>query len=199
MIDYDFIEIGTSNFNTLIETANDETIGISIEPISYYLNQLPNRKNVTKINCAISIDDIEKQTNIFYIPEHVIKEKSLPKYLRGCNTINTYHKLHIEQGLTDLVVVETVKQVPISKIFIDYKVKSVKHLKIDTEGCDSDILLCLYKYLQLKDQAYFPKKITFESTSLTLKSKIDLVIEKYSNLGYKVDQITKLDTVLVFS
>ena len=45
-IDYDFIEIGTSDFQTLIEEASDEAIGLSVEPISYYLNKLPNPKNV---------------------------------------------------------------------------------------------------------------------------------------------------------
>ena len=39
-IDYDFIEIGTSDFQTLIEEASDEAIGLSVEPISYYLNKL---------------------------------------------------------------------------------------------------------------------------------------------------------------
>ena len=36
---YDFIEIGTSDFDTLIETSNDNTVGISIEPIKYYINR----------------------------------------------------------------------------------------------------------------------------------------------------------------
>ena len=43
---YDFIEIGTSNFDTLIEAADDTTVGISIEPIGYYLDQLPDRARV---------------------------------------------------------------------------------------------------------------------------------------------------------
>ena len=37
---YDFIEIGTSDFDTLIETSNNDTVGISIEPIKYYLDNL---------------------------------------------------------------------------------------------------------------------------------------------------------------
>jgi hypothetical protein len=45
---YDFIEIGTSDFDTLIETSDDKTVGLSIEPIKYYLDRLPERKNVKK-------------------------------------------------------------------------------------------------------------------------------------------------------
>ena len=33
---YDFIEIGTSDFDTLLETTTNK-IGISIEPLKYYL------------------------------------------------------------------------------------------------------------------------------------------------------------------
>ena len=49
---YDFIEIGTSDFDTLIETSNDDTVGISIEPINYYINRLPNKKNIVKYTCT---------------------------------------------------------------------------------------------------------------------------------------------------
>ena len=34
---YDFIEVGTSDFHTLIEQADENTVGLSIEPINSYL------------------------------------------------------------------------------------------------------------------------------------------------------------------
>ena len=37
----DYIEIGTSDFETLVETLDGN--GISIEPLSFYLNKLPNK------------------------------------------------------------------------------------------------------------------------------------------------------------
>jgi hypothetical protein len=52
-IDLDSIEIGTSDFDTLIESASANTVGFSIEPIKYYLDNLPDKPNVTKINKAI--------------------------------------------------------------------------------------------------------------------------------------------------
>lgn len=36
-INCDFIEIGTSDFETEIQNANDNTIGFSIEPLPFYL------------------------------------------------------------------------------------------------------------------------------------------------------------------
>ena len=45
---YNFIEIGTSNFDTLIEKANDDTMGISVDAVKYYIDQLPEKPNVKK-------------------------------------------------------------------------------------------------------------------------------------------------------
>ena len=49
LVNYNFIEIGTSNFDTLIEKADDNTIGISVDAVRYYINQLPEKPNVKKI------------------------------------------------------------------------------------------------------------------------------------------------------
>jgi hypothetical protein len=38
---FDFVEIGTSDFDTLIQKAGDTDIGISIDPIDEYLERLP--------------------------------------------------------------------------------------------------------------------------------------------------------------
>ena len=46
---YDFIEIGTSDFDTLLETTTNK-IGISIEPLKFYLDSLPNNDKVIKVN-----------------------------------------------------------------------------------------------------------------------------------------------------
>jgi hypothetical protein len=48
-INYDFIEIGTSDFDTLIQEADNLKIGLSIEPISKYLRALPNPAGVFRM------------------------------------------------------------------------------------------------------------------------------------------------------
>lgn len=61
---YDFIEIGTADFDTLIETADNTVRGLTIEPLNYYLKRLPCRKNIIKINAAISnYDNTELKRN----------------------------------------------------------------------------------------------------------------------------------------
>ena len=71
---FDFIEIGTSDFDTLLETTTDK-VGISIEPLKYYLDNLSNNDKVIKVNYAISDSDFE--TNIFWIhPDDIKKQTS---------------------------------------------------------------------------------------------------------------------------
>ena len=54
LIDYDFIEIGTSNFDTLIQSCDSTTKGISVDAVKYYIDALPNKENCIKLNLGIS-------------------------------------------------------------------------------------------------------------------------------------------------
>src|SRR5210317_642737 len=117
---YNFIEIGTSNFDTLIQKASNDTVGLSVEPMTHYLEQLPNKDNVKKINCAISFDNTEDDVDIYFIPESIIKENNLSHWLVGCNSINGYHPAHLDNK--DLVSTKKIKQIPISKLFDDNNV-----------------------------------------------------------------------------
>lgn len=185
MIDLDFLEIGTSNFDTLIEKATNETVGISIEPLSFYLDQLPNPANVKKINCAVSLNNIESAVTFFYISEDKIKMYNLPEWLKGCNSLGDYHPQHKELNIEHLVDTTTVNQIPISKILKTNRVRKIKYLKIDTEGGDCNILIHLKHYLNDKDKIYYPKVIVFETNQLTSYTEIDNVLKLYTQLGYR--------------
>ena len=84
----DFIEIGTSDFDTEIQK-KDKKRGISIEPIKYYLDKLPDKENCIKIESAIS--DNNNPVKIYYISEENIKKYKFPLWFKGCNSINNYH------------------------------------------------------------------------------------------------------------
>ena len=72
---YDFIEIGTSDFDTLLETTINK-IGISIEPLKYYLDNLPNNDKVIKVNCAIEdIDDFDNVKKLTVILNGKIRDE----------------------------------------------------------------------------------------------------------------------------
>ena len=78
--DLDFLEIGTSNFDTLIQLADNKTVGISVEPIKYYLDSLPSPANVLKINAAISITNTSEDIELYYIPSEQIRKHRWFKY-----------------------------------------------------------------------------------------------------------------------
>jgi len=191
---YNFVEIGTSNFDTLIQKASNTTVGLSVEPMTHYLEQLPNKENVKKINVAVSFDDIESDVIIYFIPESVIKENELSHWLVGCNSINDYHPAHKDHK--HLVSTKTIKQIPISKLFDDNNVTSVDLLKVDTEGGDSKILTHFFKYIKNKNNDSWPKKIQFETNKLTPIVEVDTVIKLYESIGYKVTKRNKHNTSL---
>jgi hypothetical protein len=193
---YNFIEIGTSNFETLIETATDDIIGISVEPIGEYLNDLPNPPGVKKLKCAVSRNNLNETLEVYYIPPDVIKQYQLPHCLTGCNAVGGYHFLHTAWDVQQFVVHEPVPCIPISQLFEENDVTELDYLKLDTEGSDCDILLHLYKYLQNQPASRYPKKILFESNELSVPAQVELVKERFGRLGYRVTSQTTWDTTL---
>jgi hypothetical protein len=195
---YDFVEIGTSNFDTLIETATDTTVGISIEPIQYYLDQLPNPPGVTKLKCAVSRNNRSETLEVYYVPEHAIHEHGLPDWLRGCNSIGDYHLRHHLLNVKHLVVRDQVQCVPIGALFDQQDITELDYLKIDTEGSDCDIMLHLLDYLKTQPHSRWPRRILFESNDLARPAQVELVNTSFVNSGYTLIR-SDYDTVLEIS
>lgn len=190
---YDFVEIGTSDFDALIQTATDTTRGISIEPIKYYLDRLPNPAGVIKLCCAVGTTDRPAMLEMYYVPDDVIHALKLPEWLRGCNSIGGPHLQHVKLGIEHLVQITHVPAYPLTRIFEQHHVTELDLLKIDTEGQDADILLNLADRLIVR-----PQKIQFESNELSDANKIKLVVDRYENLGYRATH-AGTDTVLEIS
>jgi len=185
LIDYDFIEIGTSNFDTLIESADDNTKGISIDAVQYYINNLPDKLNVKKMNIGIS--SINSFLNVYYIPEKIIEENDLPWWFKGCNSINNYHPLHLKYNISHLCEIEKVKVITTYGLFYQNYVRNVKYLKIDTEGHDCVILKTLFFYIKYLPIIFYPNKILFETNEHTKDTDVDEIIELYCSIGYKLE------------
>ena len=185
---YDFIEIGTSNFDTLIEKATDTTVGLSIEPIRYYLDQLPVRANVKKLDIAIARDNKYGHMLVYYVPERIIRARGLPEWLRGCNTVGDYHPKHLELNARDLVKIDSVELMPIGELFKCYDVTELDYLKMDTEGSDCEIMLHFYTFLSTEPSTRYPKKILFESNELANQGQVEMVKAEFIKLGYRVTQ-----------
>ena len=193
---YDFVEIGTSNFDTLIETATDVTRGISVEPIQYYLNSLPNPPGVIKFKGAVSATNTHETLEVYYVPEHLVRQHNLPDWLRGCNSVGDYHFQHHALNIRHLVERDQVECVPIGDLFDRYDITELDYLKIDTEGNDCAIMLHLYDYI--KDSNLRPRRILFESNELASPAQVQLVISRFVDLGYNLVR-SDYDTVLEIS
>ena len=196
---YDYIEIGTSDFETEINK-NDNKSGISIEPVKYYFERLNTKKKCKKLNIAIS--DYNGNADVYYIPIENIIKYSFPDWIRGCNTINTIHptvnSLCIEKKLNVFDVCLTYK-VPVKtlhNILKEHDISGIYYLKIDTEGHDTTILKKFYNDIENNNQ--LPHKILFESNVLSNYEDVTNIIKLFEGKGYDLikrdhDTILKLN------
>lgn len=180
---YDFIEIGTSDFATLTGKAKAGVCGIAVEPVKEHLDRIPSPAGVIKVNAAVSNTD--GSLNIHYIPRQVIDERGLPKWIRGCNSINAPHPtvvryLSKRNIALDIIRTAEVPVISVSTLFATHDVASVDYMKVDTEGHDTVIVNALL------DTPHRPKKIRFESNALSDKEAVRTLCERLTLAGYSI-------------
>ena len=212
---YDFVEVGTCFFDTLIEKADDNTVGLSVEPIKMYQDKLPDKANVVKVNAAlVSDEDLGDGTIVFYyVHEDVINKHNLGTWLAGCNTVNKPHDFHVayyynpyEWHLAEdkskfqthnllelgMVNVDTVKCLTFKNLVDEYEIGYIKYLKVDVEGYDCKLVNAALDYFVEYDKC--PDQIYFESNSHSDKTDVALLTKRLQLLGYKL-VITQFDTL----
>lgn len=199
-LDLDFLEIGTSNFDTLLQTCKPTERGMSVEPIEYYLDTLPNKPNVTKVRCAITANRTADSIKLFFIPEPILTAAGLPWWLKGCNSVNDYHPKQVEFGLQKYVLIEESPLMNIDEFLKAHKIRKIKYLKIDTEGHDTVIMNGLLEYLKTVARDFYPQQILFETNANTSQDKVDFTVNLAKGIGYRVvstgeDTLLELETV----
>lgn len=195
-----FIEVGTSDFNTLLQLVDEEermSHSFSVEPLRVYTSDLPSREGVTVLNIALGEGETDT-VPIYYIPPSAIAEHNLPAYLKGCNSIFKRHVAHA--SLLQYVVEEHVPLVSISDFMDAYNIQHIRLLKIDAEGADIDILESLRHYYVSK---HVPVElwvdiVVFESSSVLHDlSKMISAVSHWLAAGYYVaSKKFAADTVL---
>jgi FkbM family methyltransferase len=195
---FDFIEIGTSDFNTLIQRATDTTVGLSVEPLSDYLNRLPSKKRVKKVNAAVS--NRSGHLDIYYVPDEIRIRNNLPSWMKGTNKIGAPHptvvKYLAKHGLpANLMHHVKVPVLSVASLFRRYHVGSLDFLKVDTEGHDSVILEAYINLINIHPRLK-AKKIQFESNALTSKEAVKKITEQLIDLGYRIET-RRQDTIAV--
>lgn len=188
-MELDFLEIGTCDFDSSILDCNDNIKGIIVEPLGIYLDNLPNKNNVIKVNKAIS--DKTGKIKIYYLPPDIIKKYNLPLWLKGCNKVNDYHPLVLrtlkEHNLENsLIKIEEVDVITIKQLIYNYNIISIDYLKIDTEGHDLVILNEYINYCTDINIKLLPNKILFETNYLSDHIEVCKIIDKLLTLNYKL-------------
>lgn len=195
----DFIEIGTSDFDTEIQK-EDNRIGLSIDAVKYYIDKLPNKDGCIKINNGIS--NFNGEITINYLSIENIEKYKLPYWVRGCSSVNDYHptvrNLLLEKGIKIKDIATSIK-VPCKTLLClvkEYDVEGFYLLKVDTEGHDSVILEHFLN--NNNSNKLLPHKIIFESNVLTNKKDTSNIIKMSEKIGYDLissghDTILKLN------
>lgn len=184
---YDFIEIGTSDFDTEIQNCDDDKIGLSIEAIDYYLERLPNKKNVIKVNAAVS--NYLGEVDVYFLNDETIKKFNLPHYVKGQNTIGSPHPEILKWDKIGLTINDIskkkVKVINFETIIKEYGITSIGLLKIDTEGHDCIIMEDYLSFVESKKEL-LADNIIFESNSLSNQNMVKSIIDKCVSLGYEI-------------
>jgi FkbM family methyltransferase len=183
---YDYVDIGTSDFEHSGELKNNVKV-LLVEPLMCYYDKLPNKANITKANYAVS--NFIGSTEIYYIDPDDIKKYDLPEFLKGCNSIINEHDTALyelkKSNLQHLYKHETVKVITLENLFSQYDVSSVLNLKIDTEGHDHVIL---EQALELIKKDFLIKTIQFEyfvfGDYFKNVAELNLLLEQFNNIGY---------------
>lgn len=180
---YDFIEIGTSDFDTLVEKSTEDAVGICVEPVSYYLNRLPDRKNVRKVHAALGLTS--GFDTVYYLPDEQIKEKGWPEWLRGCNTLGAPHPLALDYS-SAFKAEQNVRVYNWIDFIVKYSIDSVGILKLDTEGSDLVLVKDYHRLCTLKT-ALFPAEVIFETNSHYTRQEISDTINLWVASGYTIE------------
>jgi len=180
---YDFIEIGTCDFETLCQTCEDWQRGISIDVVKRYLDNLPDRENVQKINAAIS--DEEGESILYTISEETVEKYELPAWVRGCSKLDGPNEPVVKElrarNIEHLYEKVPVRKIKISDILEKNLVNEIGIFKTDLEGHDIKVINSLLDYGKV-----LPNRIMFEYNSgeSDMQNLLSL-IERLKSLGYE--------------
>jgi FkbM family methyltransferase len=199
--------IGDTYNNKIFHKLSPKDKVILIEPVKALFDELVincnhryPKNNFVLLNCAISD---KNGTLKLYIPDiEVFSQDTEPTYIskglpNWVDQLSSVHKNHIKDHHLNVgskgVEVECYT---LNHIVEKYKIKELKQLYIDTEGCDYEVLNGL-DFNKLK-----PLKIVFEhkhmeGTNKTTGERYNQLMDKLSSHGYHVAEKDDEDTTVL--
>ena len=132
---FDFVEIGTNDFDTLIELARPCTRGISVDAMQFYLDRLPSRPHVEKINAAIVESTPPRHVEFFSADLLELERRNLT-YLRGSGGASKHAAGTLERELqrhnaSDLLKRTLTPALTFDELMARFDARSISYLKIE--------------------------------------------------------------------
>jgi hypothetical protein len=93
-VHYDYVEVGTSDFDTLLQSSPENYTGLSVDAVPVYLSRLPNRTNHHKWNAGLAYRS--GMDRVYYIHPDDIAAHKLPDYLKGCSAVGESVQEHLQ-------------------------------------------------------------------------------------------------------
>lgn len=184
---FHYVDIGTSDFDTSLDQKTKFQNVLLVEPLDFYLDNLPNGKRIYKECSAISNHNgIER---IYFVPPDVRKEKNFPLCVKGQNKLLEPHKsTHRVYQISKSVNVLT-----FDTLCKKYKIKSIGRLKIDTEGHEVYILPGVIERIK---KGMKIQRVQFEYSQFKEhKTVLDSYIKELESLGYVI-KLLQSDCIL---
>lgn len=195
---YDYVDIGTCDFDTAHDVAKPGERVLLVEPVQYYLDRIADREGQTKANVAISASS--GRVPVFYVPDVTIHLFDLPSWVRGCNSIGNRHPtvdnlLKHHKLPLNLVNQTQVEVITFKELCERYQITEICKLKIDTEGHETFIMPTV---LEMVKEGMYIEEIKFENQEvLGNKPFLDILAQEFVKLGfYEITEVTQMDTTL---
>jgi FkbM family methyltransferase len=176
-----FIEIGTSDFDTLEPLASNGWSGIFVEPVKELLDNIPKHDNCIYENVAIA-NYIGTTQIRFYDPEWA------EDWVRGVGTIvdRDRNVLNSNTQWKEYERFSDVKVTTLDKLLDKYNVTEIDYLKIDVEGNEL-IILEDYSWKikpKLIKFEYFHWGLADDDGGELRNQEVDIMIKKLKEMGY---------------
>jgi|TARA_R110000744_G_scaffold333316_1_gene438717 FkbM family methyltransferase len=168
-----FIEVGSCDFNTLNNLADEGWRGFIIDPMEKYLNNIPRKEGVHYL--PIGLDHVKGERMIHYASDSQV---GWDRDWAGMSTFLSKDERdwghNINDSSEDLLGCELlIKTDTFENIIEEYNIESIDFLKIDTEGYDFEII----KSFPWGNKQLKPSIIKCEIDKLSYLHKLE--IKKY--------------------
>ena len=158
-MNYDFIEIGTSDFGKSEQSPGGW--GLAIDSVESIIENFPRVERVNKICAAIS--NRNGRAKVYWVDSKDILTHNLPEWINGYNTIDNPHPKVLaalkEMGVSYLMNESYCEVMTWKSLVKKCEIEKVDFLRVNTKVDDNLIINSVLDY-----GAILPGKIQFEDT-----------------------------------